>query len=134
MGMTELQKQQIIEMRKRGISFSDIAAIVGLSRNTVKSFARREEIKKAKEAESGFCLQCGKPLVQVPKTKPRRFCTEKCRYTYWNGHRNLMGHKGKNPMACCYCGREFDTHGKKGRKYCGRQCYAHARWGEVSHG
>ena len=132
--MTESQKQQVLEMRRRGVSFSDIAAVVGLSRNTIKSFARRVEIKNTKEPEPGFCLHCGKPLFQMPKTKPRRFCNEKCRYAYWNSHRCMMISKVNPSMTCSYCGKEFDAHGKKSRKYCGRQCYTHARWGEVSHG
>jgi len=42
--MKYLQKEQITQMRSEGFSYAKIAAALGISENTVKSFCRRNNL------------------------------------------------------------------------------------------
>jgi len=126
--MTDTQKQQILLLRQAGQTFTQVAAAVGLPRSTIKSFMRRLELKKEEQIKD-ICLHCGKRIIQVPKMKPRQYCDAQCRYAYWNHNREKMQRKNPSPIACAYCQKEFDSHGRQNRKYCCRECYACARWG-----
>jgi len=133
--MTDTEKQTIVDLREQGLPFSEIADTLGLSGNTVKSYHRREMKKRElaleleKSTEFHFCLHCGKKLRQTPKQKRRRYCNAQCRNDYWNRNRDAINHKTPRRIACAYCRKEFDTHGRQNRKYCCRECYACARWG-----
>ena len=63
--MTEEQKEQIKDLRGKGVGYKKIAQYIGISVNTVKSFCRNNELTG--NSSSGVCLACGKPLVQMPK-------------------------------------------------------------------
>lgn len=89
--MTPKQKQKIEIMRRNGLSYSQIAARLKLSVNTVKSFCRRSDASE--NAVTGpTCKQCGEILRIKPKTKPKTFCTDTCRYTWWNHYRKESSH------------------------------------------
>jgi len=137
--MTGEQKLRIQEMRLQGTAFSQIADILGLSVNTVKSFCRRNSINACDASNDtgnkdnkDACKHCGKSLKQTPKTKPKIFCGADCRYAWWNTHRNQPGRKASHVLTCAYCGEEFIDYGSRTRKYCGHSCYINARFGEVS--
>lgn len=65
--MTDGEKQKIITMRRDGAGYGQIAAAVGISINTVKSFCRQHGLA-AKTAES-VCEQWGRPVKQNPGRK-----------------------------------------------------------------
>jgi len=131
--MTEAQKIQIRILREQNFTFTQISEQTGISRNTIKSFMRRETSKKEAVHDKGVCLNCKKILSQLPKTKPRKFCCESCRNAYWNTHRHLSKQSNSHYIICAYCRKSFNSHGRKNRKYCCRKCYINARFGEVSH-
>lgn len=126
--LTEVQKQTIIDLRTQGFSYAEIAGILQLSPNTVKSLCRRSHIKpeKLKEKSSGLCQNCGKQLYHRSGTKPKTFCCSQCRYEWWNRHRRKKPYR----LICQHCGREFVSFGNKKRKFCGRECYRLSRYGE----
>lgn len=126
--MTEVQKQEILRLRRQGMPFTAIAEKLSLNRNTVKTFASRNERKFSMQ---GKCLNCGCETKQKPKTKTKQFCSDRCRYQYWNRHRSEK--QMSNTLSCAYCGRTFSASLSANRKYCGRSCYVNARWGEVNH-
>lgn len=80
--MTEAQKNKIIEMRKRGASYADIAAVIKLPQGTVKSFCWRNKLSNGDISDTVHadkCRNCGAVLIQNPDTPPKKFCSEKCR-------------------------------------------------------
>ena len=93
--MTEYQKSKIHELRFKGLGYKAIGKVLGLSRDAVRAYckskgmdgdavtlSRNYEIKK----ENGIlCLNCGKVLKQPKRGKARKFCSEKCRRTWWKG-------------------------------------------------
>ncbi len=65
--MTRISKEEIINLRKEGFSYSKIATALCISENTVKSFCRRNNLGRVFAAvnsdkqDGHFCRQCGKP-------------------------------------------------------------------------
>jgi endogenous inhibitor of DNA gyrase (YacG/DUF329 family) len=130
--MTPNEKSKIEQLRQHGLSAAHIAKQIGLSVNTVKAHLRRHVGKantKPNAAKPGFCKQCGQPVVQPPRCKPKMFCSDACRMTWWNNHRDCITRSGLITLACHVCGRQFNSYEKEQRKYCSHACYIKARFG-----
>lgn len=96
--------------------------ILGISDNTVRSFCRRNGLgDKSKNAVA--CKQCGKLIKNIPKQKPKKFCSDACRNTWWNEHQNCVNQKANYEYTCACCGRHFTAYGNDHRKYCSHACY-----------
>lgn len=65
---------------------SAIAATLGISVNTVKSHLRRHPI----DPSLVYCQNCGVVVPQTEGRKRKKFCSDKCRITWWN-HRYRGG-------------------------------------------
>ncbi len=81
--MTGQQKEHITAMRMQGIDYSTIAKSLGLKKETVAAFCRKNGLSSVKAADSRVipsqtdtCLVCGTVLVQIPGRKKCRFCSE----------------------------------------------------------
>ena len=93
--MDNLQKKQIILLRRSGESYSKIADALGISINTVKSFCHRNNLAGGQvfQAHAMFCPQCGAKLQQITGRKKKNFCSDKCRMAWWNSHPEKMNRK-----------------------------------------
>lgn len=128
--MTDNERESIREMRLAGDGYKAIAAKLGLSLSTVKSYCRRAGLSgDATKAPVAMCLQCGKPLTMVPGKKHKKFCSDVCRFRWWNAHRERLKRTVIHTVVCAGCGREFTIYGSTGRKYCSHSCYIKARFG-----
>ena len=124
--MTLQEKYAIENMRKKGYSSSTIAKVLGMSRNTVKSFLRRNSDTSGERV----CLNCGKPVKQRQGRKEKKFCSDKCRMAWWNNHQDCVAKQAYYTLTCQHCGKEFEVYGNRNRKYCDRECYlAHRKCG-----
>ena len=105
--MTQEQKQKIQDMRRKGLGYKKIANWLDLSENTVKSYCQRNNLNNLNADNNSknndlsanattsqtideaicTCKQCGKTFLQKPKTRPKTFCCDKCRYAWWNAYR-----------------------------------------------
>lgn len=115
--MTDLQKEQILEMRSRGCGCTQIAAELGISRNTVKSYCRRHK--------AHVCLRCGKPVSARAK-----FCSAACRAAWWREHNKKTYPRTVYRLVCRNCGAVFESPGDRRRKYCSHACYIADRFGK----
>jgi len=121
--MTDNQKSLIDKMRIDGCSYVNIAKIIGVSENTVKSYCRRQKMTGCKE-ETACCAECGKP-IDKSKRGNRRFCSDACRTKWWNEHPKVeMLYKAN----CACCGQEILMRRQSERKYCSHRCYITARY------
>jgi len=124
--MTVLQKEQIAALRRQGLSYKEVSDKVGVSKNTVKSFCRRNAIEAVNASEETkhtankeHCIHCGEPLTKTRSTK--KFCSNACRLAWHKANRQ--------PTAICSCcGEKFDNNGNSSRKYCSNACYVTARF------
>ena len=129
--MTDAEKEKVRFWRCEGHSYSVIAARLGISENTVKSYCRRNHLAGVAAKEPILvCRYCGKPLSLSPKTKQRKFCSECCRRAWWKTHPELIHREAFYPMVCEHCGKEFKSYGNRKRKYCSHECYIAARFGK----
>ena len=127
--MTDAQKENIRYLRGEGLGYRAIAARLGISENTVKSFCRRNNLTGVASKEPPqVCRQCGQSLAKAPKRKERKFCSEACRRAWWKAHPELVDRKAFYTLACAECGKEFLSYGNQKRKYCSHACYIKARF------
>lgn len=127
--MTAQEKKRIAELRSVGFGYKKIAAEIGISENTVKSYLKRmidtDDQKKPNQPAAVFsCLQCGKPVPQNPGRKEKKFCSDACRYRWWNSHPAKDADR-----ICPVCGERFTAYGRRSRKYCSHACYILDRFG-----
>ncbi len=134
--MTEKQKSEIIRMRESGASYSQIADVTGVSRNTVKSFCSRNNInmkivsKPDDKSDCLYCKQCGAALHQIPGRKARKFCNRACRTKWWNAHPEEINKRAVYNFTCPHCHKPFTAYGNSSRKYCSHECYIADRFGK----
>ena len=130
--MTIEQRSLILSLRDSGHGYSDIADRLGISKNTIKSFCRRNGASGVRAVNyverQNCCPQCGKKLIQPEKQKPRRFCSSQCRQAWWNAHPEMIKQKAVYSFVCPTCGKSFTAYGNSRRKYCSHQCYVQARF------
>ena len=133
--MTSIQMEQIQKMRQEGQSYSHIASNLKISKNTIKSYCRRNKLlasenMKAKEEKEIYtsCKHCGKPLTQGTKGKPKKFCSEECRRLWWKANDSELVKKAYYTISCAECGNIFESYGNRSRKFCGHACYIKNRF------
>jgi endogenous inhibitor of DNA gyrase (YacG/DUF329 family) len=87
MRLTEADKEKILKMRRNGLGYRNIAKVLGLNADTIKSFVRRNGlggILVDKERDiSDFCPVCGELLVQTPNKRRKTYCSDRCRLKGW---------------------------------------------------
>lgn len=132
--MTEEQKNVVIKRRNSGFGYASIAKEVGLTKDAVVAFCRRNGLTgnmagKAPEGTGSCCKECGAALVQTEGMKTRVFCTAQCRKKWWKEHPEMLNKKAVYTHTCAGCGREFTSYGNSRRKYCSHACYINHRFG-----
>ena len=133
--MTDIQKEQTKRLREEGFGYKKIAGLLFLSENTIKSYCRREGLSgkpllvKEEVVGEDFCKCCGLPIKQIKGRKTKKFCSDKCRNKWWNGHPELIDRRAVYTFKCSYCHKPFTAYGNAGRKYCSHKCYISDRFG-----
>lgn len=123
--MLSSQKDALRRMRENGKSYGQIAAALGLSENTVKSYCRRAGLQTF--VARTICPQCGKILFPE-KHGCRRFCSDACRYA-WAYSRRILGPQNAIQKQCAACKKPFFSYPSSHRKYCSHGCYIADRYG-----
>lgn len=125
------QKNQIASLRREGYGYAKIADALGLSKNTVKSYCRRNDLsgvaldgsQDMPAIQITFCPECGKEIRQVPHRKEKKFCSDECRHKWWNARPERIQRKAIYSYTCAHCGKQFTAYGNSHRKYCCHACY-----------
>lgn len=127
--MTNGEKVQIVQMRKRGLGYAEIARSLGMSVNTVKSYCHRNglkgDVRTSIAVSENVCRQCGSTLHRTPGRKRKQFCSDVCRLCWWHGHREMS--RNARTVVCASCGKVFVT--DRMQKYCSHACYIRTRFG-----
>ena len=133
--MTIEQKDQIRKLRQHRYGYATIAEALGLTKNQVASFCRRNNLagivaddNRQVPLDTGCCKSCGKSLVQTPGKKKAKFCSDACRQHWWNNHLDQVNRKALYFFSCACCGRLSSAYGNRKRKYCSHECYIRARF------
>lgn len=119
--MTNEEKIRISELAQEGLGYHRIAVLLSLPDSTVKSHLKRNGTKTT------ACLCCGKSVKQEPHRKVKKFCSDKCRMSWWNAHRQEVNQKAVYEYVCPHCGKTFKAYAQKHRVYCSIKCSAEGR-------
>ena len=126
--MTDQERKLINEYRLDGLTKKQISELTGISTNTLKVHFRRNPLSLTAVADhKGLCRHCGKPLIQTPHKKVKRYCSDRCRMAWWKENNAQLNKKAYYWIVCRQCGEVFESYGNPNRKYCSRACYALAR-------
>lgn len=133
--MTNEERDQIILLRCQGLSYEKISKALGLKRDTIRAFCKRNglngqaaDIKESHkkividEFTYKICLYCGKKLEQKQTGRRKKYCSIECKREWEKGHRKIY------ILKCEYCGKEYESKGFKNRKYCSHDCYIRDRF------
>lgn len=132
--MTDEEKRKVVSLRREGCGYTAIAKSLGISRDTVRSFCRRNGLlgnmgKEQEEfSEQGYCRECGKTLLQSDGVKTRIFCSKECREKWWKEHPEKVRKRAVYSFVCACCGKTFTAYGNSRRKYCSHACYIKDRF------
>ncbi|MCD8157847.1 MAG: hypothetical protein LUD77_02825 [Clostridiales bacterium] len=95
--MTDKQRTTIIKMRSEGTGYLAIARATNLSRDAVRKFCKNKHLSgygnaaalniQEQKNNGILCLYCGMPIMQNTTGRPKKFCSNKCRYDYHNRKR-----------------------------------------------
>ncbi len=127
-------KDLIIAYREEGLSYREIAEKTHTSEGYCRNIWFRDNRAKQKnkqQPEMGMCIFCGKLLINNEGAKTKKFCSDKCRYDYFNFEKK---HKGYI-RTCEHCKKEFVAFGNRYKRFCSRECQnAAAREGGMHRG
>lgn len=132
--MTDEQKMMVTRLRQEGCGYTAIAKKMELSRDTVKSFCRRNGLSGnmvkeiTEQYQPGCCRECGNILSQTKGVKRRIFCSKTCREKWWKEHPEQINQKAVYSFICACCGKPFTAYGNSKRKYCSHECYIRNRF------
>ena len=118
--MTDTEKNKILELRSLGYGYQKIAKEIGISVNSIRNYC-------SKQNSIITCKECGRKIKQHPGKKKKKFCSDKCRYIWWNKHRDELNHIVHNIVTCGCCGNKFINFTNQRRVYCSINCYNKAR-------
>lgn len=119
--MTTEQKLKIIELRNSGLTPKVISEKLGIGESYVKKIMYGVSLNET------ICLNCGKVMPKGSR-RPKKFCSDKCRYSYNNSHQEILNKKAIRVLVCPCCHNKFTTYGKPKRKYCSRACASRSRF------
>lgn len=130
--MTSEQKTRIRELRQNGVSYSTIAEMISLNRETIKSYCRRIGMYTKKPMKGDICRNCGVRIIQNPKARKKVFCSAECRIAWWQKNPYPSLNNAKYTHICPNCGKAFARY-SSGATYCSHACYIAARFGDGGH-
>jgi endogenous inhibitor of DNA gyrase (YacG/DUF329 family) len=135
--MTTQEKTIIVRLRNEGVGYAGIASRLGLTKDAVKGFCRRQRLTGVRSYENNnsspsinSCRYCGKPINTNTGNRHRVYCSDACRRAWWKTHPD-MGHPNKDAIysfVCPGCGKAFSVYGNSKRTYCSHQCYIATRF------
>ena len=133
--MTRREQEAIMNFRTNGRSYQEIADVLGLRKEAVRSYCRTHGIAPADYVNSHqdkLCPVCGRRIEKSNgRGRKRRFCSDECRCIWWKGHSRNLGHdiSAIRVYRCMNCGKAFRGYEKAKRKYCSHECYIEHRFG-----
>ena len=140
--MTSEQRNRILFLKSKGCSLPEISERVQVSVNTISTDYREENLDEEsfletvdnntdenETEERDKCKFCGVPIFHIEGKRKKKFCSDKCRMSWWYRNRNNDNGESVYCFICEYCGTKFSVYGNKHRKYCSQDCFHKARSG-----
>ncbi len=120
--MTAEEKNKILELRKQGLSYRKIKAVINRSLDTLHTIVNQSE----GVAYYTDCPVCGKNIPHYKKNlhrgKQQIYCSEVCRQS--------KEARKTQPRVCLNCGKTFLAWKYEKTKFCCHECYVEHRNGK----
>jgi hypothetical protein len=113
-------KIKINELRQIGYGYKKIAKELSMTISAV-----RYACSKISDEDLliSNCQNCGLKIKSIKGKKKKRFCSDKCRWQWWNKHQKEVNKKSYYTHQCKCCNKEFTAYGNNKRAYCSHDCY-----------
>lgn len=122
--MPKFSVDRFIALRRAGKTYAEMEKILGVNRNTLKSYVHTHSVPAKGEAQP-VCASCG--CKMYPRGK-QRFCSDTCRYA-WNYSHRVLNAQNAEQKKCAHCGKSFYSYPSSHKVYCCRDCYLAGRYG-----
>lgn len=113
-------KNQIKQMRSVGYGYKRIAKELDLTLSVIRYACSKLSDEDLLE---GRCEKCGLKIKSFKGKKRKRFCSDQCRWDWWNQHYKDIQRKAFTTHQCKCCAKEFTSYGNNKRVYCSHACY-----------
>ena len=135
--MTKEERLKAIDLCIRGKTYNEIAKVMHIPLNTIKSYLRRNKVKMRKEdrkneEEKNYCKTCGHEITEGRRQIGRRFCSIACKTKWFNKNRDKVNSKNRIDKTCPTCKDTFKDYVNGKRKYCSHKCYILSRFKGVN--
>lgn len=126
-------KNKINELKDLGYGYKKIAKEFAVTASAVRYACSKMSDEDLLE---GKCEHCGLKIKSIKGKKKKRFCSDKCRWQWWNKHKVEIEKKAYYTQKCKFCGNEFSSYGNNKRVYCSQDCYIKFKlnMGAITHG
>lgn len=133
-------RDRVHSLRMEGMDCGAISGQTGISEERVKGYLKELGLPETgavlllmpqdTHGISTLCPVCGERIVQPYRGRHKKFCSDACRYAYWN-QKHRDGAKNGRTAVCETCGKEFIAVNETiyQRHYCCWPCYFRARYG-----
>lgn len=121
-------KRKILELKQMGYGYKKIAKELNLSLSVVRYACSQVSDD---DLLSGSCEHCGLKIKSIKGKKKKRFCSDKCRWKWWNQHHDELKKRAYYTHTCKYCNKEFTIYAVKERNYCSHECYIKSKISKV---
>lgn len=78
--------QKVLELRNEGYGYKKIASELNVTRDQVRNICK----KKLKQPLESVCKNCGVKITSLKGKKKKIYCSDKCRYQWWNIQRKFI--------------------------------------------
>jgi len=83
---------KVIELREKGYGYKRIANELNLTRDQVRYIC----LKTKQDSLDGICKNCDRKIKSVRGKKKKVYCSDKCRYKWWNKQKKLKRKNEEN--------------------------------------
>ena len=73
-------EEEIIQLRQEGYGYKRIARMLNITIDDVKRTCNENDAARL----SGQCKQCHTSITSIKGKKRKQFCSDRCRWDYWN--------------------------------------------------
>ena len=117
--MTEAMGKQIRDLRLKGLGYQTIAIVIGSTKETVRYYCKTHGLmgdaelvqlnyeEHLKHPEN--CKNCGAKLMRNRYSGKKFFCSDKCRQSWWQKHREEIQFSDTKTYGCTcqYCKKDI---------------------------
>ena len=104
--MTDETKRQLCELKQQGMSYRQIARMLGIPAGSVCSFFSN----LAHQRVVVRCRCCGRKVPQTKGHRKKEFCDEDCRRWWRKENPDKRKLNVFHTATCAFCGKEFKAY------------------------